>query len=545
MLLVPLERYYWSNNHYLVFVVRQIMSDSSSSSSSSQSFSSNRSPLVSKRMKVDDIQESCLSSSSVSSNDERNVSISNGIHHEYNKDEESDDNISLFSHSSLQPSYTHYNRRTLSNSITDACVHSSEKFVERCSFQYFSKLKVLRLHNGLEIIGDSACKGCVSLESINIPYTVKEIGSSAFRRCISLKSLFISPGLEIIHYCAFRRCVSLEEISIPNTVRELGYGSFSYCQRLCTVSLSPGLECIGSHSFRECKSLNAITIPPTVTRLGRYSFSGCTNLKVVNLSEGLQLVDEFAFWNCKSLQSITIPSTTKEISDHAFSNCTALTNVQLKEGIERFGSQVFFECRSLVTINIPSSVRVFKHYPFEYCDSLLIINFCEEMTDFMTNNRISWWQNVNFYEDELEFTPYQARINMLYEQAMSYYYLRNWKIFSRLPLMASWSREHIIALLRDIPRSGKTLYTSFFDIHCLISQCEFIHDCLYSMELGLWQSGMREISNMDLSAAVEALRPLIIPLLLNSQLLTIDEEWLAHPEVSEIINRFNIGYLAG
>ena len=65
------------------------------------------------------------------------------------------------------------------------------------------------------------------------------------------------------------------------------------------------------------------------------------------------------------------------------------------------------------------------------------------------------------------------------------------------------------------------------------------------MELGLWQSGMREISNMDLSAAVEALRPLIIPFLLNSQLLIIDEEWLTHPVVSEIINRFNIGYLAG
>ena len=148
----------------------------------------------------------------------------------------------------------------------------------------------------------------------------------------------------------------------------------------------------------------------------------------------------------------------KEISDLAFSNCTALTKVHLKEGIERLGSQVFLLCRSLVTINIPSSVRVFKHYPFDYCDSLLRIDFCEEVTDFMTNNRISWWQNINFYKDELEFTPYQARINMLYEQAMSYYYLQNWKIFSRLPLIATWSREHIISLLRDIPRSGKTLY---------------------------------------------------------------------------------------
>ncbi len=143
------------------------------------------------------------------------------------------------------------------------------------------------------------------------------------------------------------------------------------------------------------------------------------------------------------------------------------------------------------------------------------------------------------------FTPLQAQINMLYEQAMSYHYMRHWKILSRLPSIAIWSREYIISLLRDLPRSGKTLHSYFFDMHRRIAHYEFIHVCFDAMARGLWQSCMRDISDINLSAVVEIVPPLILPFLLNSQVLIIDQEWLTHPVVSEIINNFNIGYLFG
>ena len=514
------------------------------SESSTSSYSSNSCITYAWQIRVDDdIHYSSESSNSVGSNDERNVAISIGINNDYNDNEVSDDNISLFSHSSVEQSYTYHSRQTLSTSITDAQVHLSEKVIDQDAFKYFSQLKVLRLPDGLGAIGKSACKGCVSLETINIPCTVKEIGSSSFRRCIGLKTLILFPGLEIINYCAFRKCRSLEAITIPNTVTLLGYGSFTYCDSLKTVSISPGLKRIESHTFRACKSLEAITLPHTVTQLGSHSFAGCINLKYVVLSEGLELIKKFAFSNCVLLESVTIPSTTKEISDLAFSHCTALSTVNLQEGIERIGSGVFLSCKSLMTINIPSSVCAFDDYPFGYCDSLERISFCQEVNDIMVNTYfIPWWNCLHYYEDELNYSRYQARQNMFCEQVRTYHYLRYWRILLRFRSMEMLIEQDIIKLLRDIPRTNAFLKQYFFDIHTRMRHYEFIHECFNSLGQGLCQSGITVICDMHPLSFVECMFPLIFPFLFNSDSGNIDEQWSKHPIVAEFLNRFNNGY---
>ena len=102
---------------------------------------------------------------------------------------ESDDNMSLFSDSSICP-YAYYSHHTLSTTITHVQVHVLETSLDHGAFQNYLKLKVLELPDGLEVISSSACSGCVSLEKVIIPHSVIEIGECAFRGCCRLEKIF-------------------------------------------------------------------------------------------------------------------------------------------------------------------------------------------------------------------------------------------------------------------------------------------------------------------------------------------------------------------
>lgn len=67
----------------------------------------------------------------------------------------------------------------------------------------------------MDTLREGIFDGCVALNSIRIPGTVKQIDRDAFRRC-----------------------KSLTKITIPETVESLGYRAFYACERLESVSLS-------------------------------------------------------------------------------------------------------------------------------------------------------------------------------------------------------------------------------------------------------------------------------------------------------------------
>ena len=65
---------------------------------------------------------------------------------------------------------------------------------------------------GVEIIGESAFEECKSLQSVNLPGTLKRIGYRAFALCESLKSIRIPSSVEEIDTEAFAECGDIEII---------------------------------------------------------------------------------------------------------------------------------------------------------------------------------------------------------------------------------------------------------------------------------------------------------------------------------------------
>ena len=74
--------------------------------------------------------------------------------------------------------------------------------------------------------------------------------------------------------------VSLEVVELPLTLIEVGEGAFASCKRLRKVVLNEGLLEIQIQTFHQCTALERIETPSTVTEVSFQAFAHCTQLKV-------------------------------------------------------------------------------------------------------------------------------------------------------------------------------------------------------------------------------------------------------------------------
>ncbi|MBQ8869431.1 MAG: leucine-rich repeat protein [Oscillospiraceae bacterium] len=99
-------------------------------------------------------------------------------------------------------------------------------------------------------------------------------GSGQFSGCTSLKEvIFESTTIDRIPYGFCQDCTSLEKINIPNSVTEIGGNAFKNCTALPDIILPESLITIGSESFYGCSSLTEITIPANVTEIKILAFA--------------------------------------------------------------------------------------------------------------------------------------------------------------------------------------------------------------------------------------------------------------------------------
>ena len=128
----------------------------------------------------------------------------------------------------------------------------------KTSFSYCTKLKSVKLNEGLVEIGGSAFNTCTSLKSIHIPSTVTAIGGYCFEDCTNLSEVTFAAGSQLtaIEGATFYYCEKLKTITIPKSVKKIrtdrtGYGAFSGCSDLESVIFEPGsgLTTVDSGAF--------------------------------------------------------------------------------------------------------------------------------------------------------------------------------------------------------------------------------------------------------------------------------------------------------
>ncbi len=117
-------------------------------------------------------------------------------------------------------------------------------------------------------IAENAFAGKSCIKTLNLPETVKTIGSYAFAYCPELKTVKISGNTVTVSECAFYGCSELKTAVLSGDLKNIGNLAFGLCEKLETVSLPANIEKIDEYAFVGCNSLNGITVFDKAKYLG-------------------------------------------------------------------------------------------------------------------------------------------------------------------------------------------------------------------------------------------------------------------------------------
>ena len=208
-----------------------------------------------------------------------------------------------------------------------------------------------------------------TLNSVWIPVTCTELGSSMFRGSESIQECVIFSKVETLPMAAFYMCPNLTKVTLPDTITEIEDDAFLDCGMLEEIDLPDGLVKLGGEAFKYCKSLVSIDIPDGVTVLGEATFKDCTALEKIELPASLQRIGEDCFENCSALTSIELPEGLLTVDDYAFRG-SAITELVFPSTVTRVLAQG--ETHSLVTVDMSAveATTMDTFSMFNNCNSL-------------------------------------------------------------------------------------------------------------------------------------------------------------------------------
>ncbi len=125
------------------------------------------------------------------------------------------------------------------------------------------------------------------LAEILLPDTMEELGAAAFQGC-NFTEITLPDGLRFIGECAF--APTLEHLEMPDSVTELGIQTFLMYDQLKSIKLSDSLVVLPSAAFFGCTALREIILPRSLRNIGQYCFNGCSNLQDIYVQDHLEYI---------------------------------------------------------------------------------------------------------------------------------------------------------------------------------------------------------------------------------------------------------------
>lgn len=237
----------------------------------------------------------------------------------------------------------------------------------------------------------------ISMKSVKIPSSVKEIGEYAFAQDFWCPTIKLSEGLHKIGKYAFacnkrydfnkEKWVQTTINTVPSSVNEIGDYAFSAClfpsklelgpamtkisegifykSEFNGISLSENIESIGKLSFSE-SNINKLSLPASCKAIQSSAFIDCKNLEELILPKCLTTIGEKAFYGCEKLKDLNFTDTDiSEIEENAFSGCTSFKNIDLQcRYLKSVSEGSFRDCGNLDSLIFGNNITVIKDSAF-------------------------------------------------------------------------------------------------------------------------------------------------------------------------------------
>lgn len=206
-------------------------------------------------------------------------------------------------------------------------------------------------------IGNNVLKDCVNIDSVVVPDSVKKIHAGAFAGS-KIKRVKIGNGVtELPDFC-FSHCELLEEIDIPDSISNIGQSCFSGCIKLQSVKLGNGVTELPAYCFSHCELLEEVDISDSITSIGQSCFADCISIKSIQLSDNVAYLGANSFSGCKNLQSIKLGNSIENIFEETFAGCSKLTKIALPQSMRAIGKRAFFDCSSLESVEYSGYISI-------------------------------------------------------------------------------------------------------------------------------------------------------------------------------------------
>lgn len=287
--------------------------------------------------------------------------------------------------------------------------------------EYIGKTKVTSLNNTFnasEYNNVSNIETRKNITKIVLPDSISEIDDSSFKECTKLKEINMPKSLKKIGTMAFF-ATGIESINIPKTVKKIGYRAFVKCKELNDVTGGEGINTVEYNVFEDSKwyekqddgiiylgtfalyikgkptkeltfkdgtkhiavdisNNNGLSEVEKIEISGSIKsvcgISGCYKLKKLILHEGIEELESRSFADCKVLEKVELPSTIKDLGWECFAN-SGLTELAIPNGIEYLPQGFAANCHKLKDVYIPDSViEICDVYEpaFENCENVVI-----------------------------------------------------------------------------------------------------------------------------------------------------------------------------
>lgn len=252
--------------------------------------------------------------------------------------------------------------------------------------EYTENIAEIEMPEGMTHIGDEAFDACTNARILNLPSTLRSIGTYAFYNVCMWPS---------------------EDLHLPDNLTSIGYRAFAYCYGIKNLYLPASLIYISDAALIGMPDIQNFYVDednPAFKVDGNSLIQIATNkliaaTKYTVIPDYVECIGSAAFQDIR-IEEVVIPSKVASIESYAFAY-TYLSDVVIPNSVKTIGSYAFYNCSKLLSVTIGSGVTKIDATPFINSKNILDIYCFADPETLIWDTRDSNSENRSFKPDKM------------------------------------------------------------------------------------------------------------------------------------------------
>ena len=203
--------------------------------------------------------------------------------------------------------------------------------------------------------------------TIFVPGSVKKCGGMG--NCYNIK---FAEGVEKVHGFYDEFGGMIRKVELPSSLKTIGSSAFEGQKHLESINFGSNLIAIGKSAFKDCKNLKEVTLPDSLITIDDFAFYN-SGLKSVSLPSNLKLIGGCVF-AYTAIENITVPDSVKWLGTGSFVKCNNLKSISLPSSLkgifynwdtDTYPTEIVKNCNNLETLELAEGFNpVFASFQF-------------------------------------------------------------------------------------------------------------------------------------------------------------------------------------